>query len=156
MRGKASCRCRTCGREFTATAARLSRGNVSAWESWAAGHIDECQDCRRARIRAEQQARGEKAAAAALEMGLPPIIGTARRRALAETIRAEFMEQWDKFQVLHGHGGRARVPEGLRAWILSKDGAAFWIENHCYLTMPPPAAWKIFKDDYMEDRGRQE
>ena len=155
-KARAKYRCKTCGREFEATAIKANRRDADSWEEWAAEHIRECQDCRQERIEAERQAESEKAAADARGKGYPSLTGTEKQIAWAERIRAEFVREWDGFiQATKDQHKDANTnkAEAFKAWMLSKDRAAFWIDNRLELDTSPAMIWRIFRDRFSKEQG---
>lgn len=151
---RAMCRCKSCGTDFEAKATKRNRAEADSWERWASDHINECQECRNQRIVAERQEESAKAAAAAREAGFPNLIGSEKQVAWAETIRRDFIGEWDGFIEDLRKSGSIGIgtAEFFKVWILRRDDAKFWIDHRFDFGMPPRTVWKIFKKEYMEEK----
>lgn len=137
----ATCTCAHCGEEFVVTATRYSRKEADSWEKWAATHYDCCDECA-AKMRAEENAR---CAAAAAEMGLPSLKGSAKQIAWAEKIRFDFVAAVDKafdelLERYEKQKAEGKVDEFIEADIKAIDitrkyvlehitSAAWWIDH---------------------------
>ena len=89
----AICTCKVCGKTFEMETVKSSRRDATIWEKWALGYYDVCSEC-------EQRQREEKAAKLAAEAkkaGLPELTGTPKQIVWAEQLRAEFIENADRF-----------------------------------------------------------
>lgn len=88
-KAKASCRCATCGKEFTAEKICRNRTEADSYEAWASENMTECPECRRARISAEAV---EAAEAIILEYNLPEITGVSDKQvAYARDLRSKHL-----------------------------------------------------------------
>lgn len=74
----ASCTCATCGKPFEIVRYEYNRKSANEFERWAEANCDECPECYRTRIRAEE---AEKAAKIAAELGgVPEITGKSEKQ----------------------------------------------------------------------------
>ena len=74
----ASCTCATCGKTFEIVRYEYNRKSANEFERWAEANCDECPECYRTRIRAEE---AEKAAKIAEELGgVPEIVGKSEKQ----------------------------------------------------------------------------
>lgn len=76
-RATAHCTCKTCGKEFTHIKDCFNRKEADNYEEWASTNIDECPECRRARLKREN---AEAAASIIEKYGFPEIAGVSERQ----------------------------------------------------------------------------
>ena len=129
----ATCKCATCGCEFTKSTIKRNGREADSWEEWAAGYYDECDECRQKRIKAERDEENRKAAEDAAELNLPKLEGSEKQVAWAEGIRMNFLQVADKEiqAVANGSASRMSVSdlEAFKEWILKKPEARWWIDK---------------------------
>lgn len=130
----ATCKCATCGCEFTKMTVKPNRREADSWETWAANYYDECDNCRQKRLAAEREEESRKAAEDARELNLPELKGSEKQVAWAERIRMEFIQSADK-QIREvaecPRSSRMSVSdlESFKEWILKKTEASWWIDK---------------------------
>lgn len=130
----ATCKCATCGCEFTKMTVKKNRSEADSWEKWAESYYDECDECHQKRINAEREEESRKAAEAAREINLPELTGSEKQIAWAERIRMEFIQSADKeIQATAERPQSSRMSvselESFKEWILRKTDSSWWIDK---------------------------
>lgn len=88
-KARVTCRCATCGKEFTSEKICRNRTEADSYEAWASEHIDECPECRRIRIASEARERAELIVR---EYNLPDVTGVSDKQiAYARDLRAKYI-----------------------------------------------------------------
>ena len=145
-KAEAKCTCATCGKGFTVIAFRQNRKGADEFEAWAAKYIDECDECKMARLEAKRAAENAASASAAADRGWPQLIGSEKQVAWANTIREQGLSKiigdMDKVKEWLSSPQAADRPERAKARkerlescviamdvILSKTKASWWIDN---------------------------
>lgn len=169
----ATCRCKTCGNEFTATTIKYNRREADKWEEWASEHLTECDNCANERIKAEREAEAQKCAELAKEADLPELTGSPKQIAWAERIRINFylpsMEHIEKMKASLSTYTENRqeiierqpdIAEKLQkrldelkvfaTWLFSKSESTFWIDNRDWFAIPESKGIETIKRVFME------
>ena len=88
-RATVHCVCATCGKEFTHIKDCFNRKEADSYEEWASVNIDECPECRRARLKREN---AERAAALIERYGFPEITGVSEKQiGYANDLRNKYL-----------------------------------------------------------------
>lgn len=113
-----------------------NRRDADSWESWAEyGGIDECPDCREARIQCERDEANAAAKAAAEKAGLPELSGSEKQIAWATTIRQKALDKINEAWSGVTPQSREELEAKERfdrfiAWLTTtKVTARWWIDN---------------------------
>ena len=121
-KGTATCRCRSCGKEFTVTEIKRNRRDADSWEAWASRHYDECPDCYKARKAEEREtARQEMAELAKSRAALT---GTPKQVAWANTIREKYIAEVKKV-----YGDNEDTGKYIDWIVGAKTSASWWIDR---------------------------
>ena len=135
------CTCRRCGKTFERKAQRWNDQKAREWEEWAAKNITLCPECEYD----DYVAGAVKLAREASATGLPGLQGSEKQVTWAEHIRAELLEDaekylrdnWDNTSEHDNLAVKAHNEEVLHALgqvlvqIRLEPNAAWWI-NHRY------------------------
>ena len=88
-RATVHCVCATCGKEFTHIKDCFNRKEADSYEEWASVNIDECPECRRARLKREN---AEAAAEIISKYGFPEITGVSEKQiSYANDLRNKYL-----------------------------------------------------------------
>ena len=88
------CTCTQCDKEFKVEKICWNRKEADNYEVWAAGHLDECPDCYRARVAEENAA---KAQVIKEKYHLPEIVGkSGKQTAFANSLRDRYIVNNEK------------------------------------------------------------
>lgn len=120
--------CSECGCDFTHTHYLNNRSSAESYEEWAKDNITVCPDCYEEEMRKAERAKNDASAEAGklklAELGieLPPLTGTEKQVAWAESIR-------DRCAKIFVEAGAKD-----KAWdtFKSKTDARFWIDIRDY------------------------
>jgi len=92
----ALCKCRFCGNDFKVEAFKINRKEANSWKEWAEDNIDICQKCDREIYEAEREKENKKAMEKSIAMGLPELTGSEKQVAWANSLRLDFVCQYEK------------------------------------------------------------
>ena len=129
------CKCKTCGKDFTVEKTCYNRRDADSFEAWASTHIDECPECRRARIASEANDAAEEIIQ---EYKLPEITGgTHKQIAYARDLRAKYLASKKDLIAAYAKQrrfeGSEKMLANLHAQATRKGGKAMLAEYRTHM-----------------------
>lgn len=124
-----TCTCKHCGKTFEKSTVKPNTREATRWEQWAVTYYDECEECYRARIKAEREAANAAAAQQAAEQGWPELTGTPKQVKWANELRAAYIKRIDEEAQSKGTLERDTYIEMKKFIIATFTDAKTWIDT---------------------------